>query len=585
MAVSPEDLKQIEAMMTAAKREPIDMVICYGTKADGSDAVVKISKTKGLANLVQTAKKEGATNKIGIGTLSVEGPAGTFKCLEKPPSGLAKQLKGFFKINKLGLKMKVVGLDGAEIPEEETGAKGQTEGQGQAAIQSETSEPTGSDSGPQARWDAAWAEVVPKIDAALRAGKVDVGKLRAVRDFAQGKAMTLDFEAAHKSLATLLKLIGEAPATGTDTGAGTTKSEEKAGADPKAVAARIVALKPRLAEIQGPLADKLNEIFQQAVAILKAAGPGAADAAQAELGKIDAALARLDSAKTLTGEGKKDAGDKGDGTAADPKFAKIGAAEAQLRKQVDGLPAGDARDGLTAVLESVLAAVQKGEAESALSGMKKVQDGLKLVAEVDRLAPLVAQAASSGMVDDVNRLTLLFNTIADRIPAPDHAKAMTGLARIEQMIADGAKREKSTIAEDAEMAPDVKPFVVSRINWAKTREGLRSEIQRLRDAIADKLSADPDLVGATDSLNQLFSPLERLDQKLEAKLAEIVNAESPEEREAMKAQARTILTSYRSELNTPFFKSIDANNGFISLSVASSAGAALDELSRVLTPA
>lgn len=56
-------------------------------------------------------------------------------------------------------------------------------------------------------WIAAYEKLTPSLEKCLSAGLGDVGKMRAVRDFAQGKAETKDFAAAIKSLAMLEELL------------------------------------------------------------------------------------------------------------------------------------------------------------------------------------------------------------------------------------------------------------------------------------------------------------------------------------------------------------------------------------------
>jgi hypothetical protein len=55
-----------------------------------------------------------------------------------------------------------------------------------------------------------------------------------------------------------------------------------------------------------------------------------------------------------------------------------------------------------------------------------------------------------------------------------------------------------------------------------------------------------------------------------------------DDREALKAEARTLLSEYSEGLKKPFFMDVDTGNGFANVAVASTARAALAEISRVL---
>lgn len=80
----------------------------------------------------------------------------------------------------------------------------------------------------------------------------------------------------------------------------------------------------------------------------------------------------------------------------------------------------------------------------------------------------------------------------------------------------------------------------------------------------------------------LFSHLQDLDDRLEDKLDEIVNAPGGDQRTKLKAEARKILGDYSKTLDAPFFQEIDAGNGFVSVKLASTARAALQKISDVL---
>ncbi len=135
--------------------------------------------------------------------------------------------------------------------------------------------------------------------------------------------------------------------------------------------------------------------------------------------------------------------------------------------------------------------------------------------------PIVARAASTGKVADVNTLKLLFDRIGATVPAPDHAKAMAGLARVESMIAAGSDAP-STFQQD--IPDDVKPFAVSRLEWGKTRGTMREQLGVLQAAIVATCKAAGGLDAVTADVGRLFDYVLKLDDRLEAKLDQIVSS-------------------------------------------------------------
>lgn len=577
MGKSDADLKELKAMIAVAKQKPVNIGICLGKKAENLE--VKMDRNRSPSAMGREAKAAGETAKVAVGVLTVEAKKATITCEEAPPAGLGKQLKKFFKSIDMPMKFTIIDPDGKEVNEEDDddgeeggqdgaekrASEGADEEEEEVEAEAEAKQPAAAEAAPDAKdgaedkakatWTVAWAIAEPKVGAAIAKGDASAAKITAVRDFVVGKATARQFEAAVKALPSLLGLLAATSAAAPEAPAA-----EKI--DPKELVRRLGVIKPQLPGVPGALGQKLTEMFQAAVDVMKT---GDLAKATSGIAQIEAALAKVAGAKPAE-------------TAPDPKFAKITEAEAVLRKQVTAQTAGDAQDGLTGVLDSVLAAIGKGEAEVALAGLKRVQDGLKLQAEIDRLAPLVAKAASSGMVADVNRLNNLFNSVAETVPATDHAKAMANLARVAEMITEGAAQGQSAQAKD--VAPEVKPLATARINWISTRKSLHDELAKLEHAISTALKA-AGMDGELEVAGALIQYIDKLDARLEAKLDAIVNAD-PDNRAALKADARNLISEYQGVLQSDFFKDVDNSNGFMSVAVTSTAQSMLQDIAGVL---
>lgn len=568
MPMGDKEIKKLKTLMSAAKSQPINIAVCLGLKFDG--LMICIDKVKSPENLAREAKSQGQTTKVSCGTVTVEGTTAFYKCADKPPSNTKSQLKAYLKSIKLSYGFKLTDASGNDFAEEgqegesaedaDDGAPGDIVEEVDVAEEEEEEA-----ANPQRdQWHAAWALAEPRIARALQTNGPDSGKFRAVRDFALGKAEAGQFEAALKSLATLMGLLETTAKTGPKDGG----QKPPQTADRAELLDRLGKLKPRVAGVKGPLEQKLAEMFQKIVEQVKG---GSLDQAADNLTKLEAAVSKIEASKPEPVTSNE--------PAPDPKLVRIIAAESQLRRQVTDQSSGDAEAAMLAVLDRVTEALKKGEAETALSGLKRVQDGLKLQAEVSRLSPIVAKAASSGQVADVNALTLLFNTIAGQIPAADHAKAMAALVRVEEMIAAGKTQDKTAFEQDQPL--EIRPYAEARINWNLTRGKLRTEIGRLQESISKALAAEG-LDGELVMDDTLFSYIEKLDARLEAKLAEIVNSDPGQARDTLKSEARGLIAEYNDELNSDFFRDIDDNNGFVQLAVASTARDVLNDLSKVL---
>lgn len=335
--------------------------------------------------------------------------------------------------------------------------------------------------------------------------------------------------------------------------------EESARPDAKTVALRLKALQPRVAEAQGGPAATLRALLGKAVELLQG---GAVDKANMAAAKLEEAL------------------DKGAGAA--PASAPAPAPAAphpvieKLTGMVSALPQGTTRAAMTALLETESANLAKGKTDTLKATAQKLQEGLALQAAIDKLAPQVAEAASKGLVADVRAMTLLFNHVVENVPAPDQAKALAVLDRIRQMLAAGGQDA------DRQVAPDVKPFAVSRIDWGKSRSRMMEELGKLQAAIEAQCRAVGGLEEVIASLPDLLEPLASIDQRLEDKLDAIVGSAPGAARDKLKSEARGLIKTYQDELTKPFFQEVDAANGFANVAVTATARAALSRVESVL---
>lgn len=589
MLHSADDIKDIKAKIAMAKKSPVNIAICLGKSPENT--IIKMDRKRSPAILAKQAKAEGETIKLIAGRLAIEGRNATLTVIEEPAGSVARLIKAAFKdIAELTLDFTFV----VDLNAEEESAEGQGAEDESAASSPDAPEATAEDlpaSAPtKAEWDTAWAGVAPKFAALLAKAGTDAAKLTAVRDFAFGKAAAGQFDAAIKALKSLVQLMATVAKALADTNpAGDAPSDAAPPdaapqVDAKTLVLQLAQIKPQIAALQGPVAVKLNEMFQSAVAQVKS---GALAEAASGLAKITTALGKI-AASTEQAAARAASGMatqtptsvEPPQTPADPRTEKLEAAAAQLRKKVDDLAGGDAKSALLTLLDQIADALAEDNADAVAADLKRVEDGLTLQAEVDRLAPLVASAASQGKVADVNALTNLFNLVAETIPAANHAKAMDNLAKVEAMLAAGAAQGKTAI--EAEIPDDVRPFATSRLEWAATRKTLRAELGKLEKAITDTFAGIEGLEDAAGDLGPLFSHLEKLDDRLEDKLDQIVSSKPGPERSKLQVEASSLLNAYQAELASPFFADVDQNNGFVSVAVTSTARRVMADLSKLL---
>lgn len=140
------------------------------------------------------------------------------------------------------------------------------------------------------------------------------------------------------------------------------------GAD---LVARIRALQPRVAAVEGPAGEKLRKAVVEAAGQLKA---GQQDRAAAMLDRIEEVLARADTAAAPPPPPPPPPEVAPQATSATQQ--KLQKAAAALLERVRGLPEGEARDRLGAQARDLVGAVRDGDVERAIRGLKALQGDL-----------------------------------------------------------------------------------------------------------------------------------------------------------------------------------------------------------------
>lgn len=274
------------------------------------------------------------------------------------------------------------------------------------------------------------------------------------------------------------------------------------------------------------------------------------------------------------------------------KATKLGAVWSYADEQVQAnnfANAFKALDRLETALDGVLGAPAKADAEQAEDAQHEEEaapDPLdaKWLASFAKVEPLALDALKTNPFEDEAGLAEFrkawdwaVNCAADGAYDKALAALLNALKLLKQAPASG------TSAPVVDINPEVKPFAEARLSWRKARGTMGSELKKLQDAIVSVCDGDDELQIVVDNVANLTRHLVRLDERLEDKLDEIVNAGAGQTREERKIEARKLLGEYEKELDNEFFGVVDSGNGFANVAVASTAKAALAEISRVLS--
>lgn len=226
---------ELKANIGFARKRELAFGLCLGKSAETT--ILACHKTKDPETVGRQAKKDGETNKVAYGMMTVDGKNLNLSCQGDVPTGMARKTREMLKLAGLNLKVRILDAQGNTIEEdgdEEGGAEGG------AAADPLTEE-----------WNATKARVAPLVETAraLPPGEEILAEWQA----AVARADEGDLRGALMAVEAVERRIAEAEAAARNADADRARWEEAA---PK--------LAPMIAELQGvqsPAASKVAALW------------------------------------------------------------------------------------------------------------------------------------------------------------------------------------------------------------------------------------------------------------------------------------------------------------------------------------
>ena len=384
------------------------------------------------------------------------------------------------------------------------------------------------------------------------------------------------------------------------------ESEETTGDDEvlkkqlAALGKRLAAVKAAIQKLPPQMVEKLSAAFAKAVGFYKAQD---VKSSMALLVQIEAALKKVKPPEAPPAP------------PANPKLIKLAQLLKNFKEQAAKLEDAPKRESIEKVLARVGDLIRGQNADAAETMLGKVREALKAAllaqkaaakpeeaapepdspaplseaeqkakalweAAFKELEPKVNPALSKGLVDKVDNLRKGWNYAMGSAADGNFTAAMKVVPAIRKILESARSEENSAFKE--EIGSEVKPFAESRLKWRSARQKMQVEIEKLKKSILDVCNGDETLDEVAGKVGDLTGYLDQLDSRLEDKLDQIVNAKDGKARDGLKVEARSLLASYRKELEKDFFLDVDKNSGFANVAVASTAHAALGDIEKVL---
>jgi hypothetical protein len=278
---------------------------------------------------------------------------------------------------------------------------------------------------------------------------------------------------------------------------------------------------------------------------------------------------------------------------ADPRLADMRATVEEMSTEIGAMTDAAMRGKLAGALKSVLALINRGDADTAAPAVAKIQTILAQVkpdTEADpdpskssdqwatfsaEIEPQVAAALKANH-PEAGKIRAVWGFAQEKGEAGDMESAKKAIARLIPML-----KAQATTAADAPPT-NVVAFQRSRLMWLSAKRDMKSDLQKFKSAVAQQSSDDEDQSDILAVVDELMAEFGAFDTRLEDILDEITNTPEGPQRTKLKKQADSAISDYQASLETPFFKDID-NNPFVAVNVAGRGKQSLNTVKATLT--
>lgn len=227
--------EELKANIGFARKRELAFGLCLGKSAETT--ILACHKTKDPETVGRQAKKDGETNKVAYGMMTVDGKNLNLSCQGDVPSGMARKTREMLKLAGLNLKVRILDAQGNTIEEDGDDEDG---GEGGAAADPLTEE-----------WNATKARVTPLVETAraLPPGEEILADWQA----AVARADEGDLRGALMAVEAVERRIAEAEAAARNADADRARWEE--------AAPKLAPMIAELQDVQSPAASKVAALW------------------------------------------------------------------------------------------------------------------------------------------------------------------------------------------------------------------------------------------------------------------------------------------------------------------------------------
>lgn len=179
----------------------------------------------------------------------------------------------------------------------------------------------------------------------------------------------------------------------------------------------------------------------------------------------------------------------------------------------------------------------------------------------------------------------LWAAAVKRADNEDFVAALTILSKMVPLLKAGGTASSSE--ETATDGPSAQVLDNARELWVTARGKMLSEMKRLETTIlaeekSDDINEPEELAEIEARVSEMASFLDPFDGRFEDALARAAAATTPDQKRSTVGAALGVLQEFTTLLGDPFFSSVDAENGYVNVAVASTGRSAIGEITKMI---
>lgn len=226
--------------------------------------------------------------------------------------------------------------------------------------------------------------------------------------------------------------------------------------------------------------------------------------------------------------------------------------------------------------------VEENETEETQETEADDPNAQKWQAARGKVAPSIKEALTTDHPQGA-KIKELWTAAVKRADDKDFTASLTILSKLVPLLKAGG----TAPSQEGTDVPSAQVLDNARDLWVSARGKMLSEMKRLETTIlseekSDDINEPEELAEIEARVAEMASYLDPFDGRFEDALARAAAAKTPDQKRSTVGAALGVLEEFKTVLGDPFFSSVDDNNGYVNVAIASTGRSAIGEITKMI---